>query len=93
MKTENGRRTPQPCRVRNGLAALLVGAFAAAGASLASAQVATFNLTDNTNLAPTPYKIFVTAFSTAGPYVLQPDGSWATPPVTSTLSRRCRATN
>ncbi len=57
-------------------AAFLTGALAACAAITVSAQVATFTLIDRTNLAPKPYQIYVTGFSTAGPYVLQPDGSW-----------------
>jgi hypothetical protein len=45
----------------------------------AYAQTAVFNLQDNTNLQAGTYQIYVTGFSTAGPFVLQADGSWAAP--------------
>ncbi|MCC6196638.1 MAG: IPTL-CTERM sorting domain-containing protein [Burkholderiales bacterium] len=48
-------------------------------AAAAHAQSAVFTLKDKTNLASGTYKIYVTGFSTAGPYVLQQDGSWAAP--------------
>jgi hypothetical protein len=44
---------------------------------------AVFSLQDKTGLTPGTYQIYVTGFSTAGPYVLQPDGSWGAPAVPS----------
>ena len=49
-------------------------------ASAVGAQTtATFTLQDQTNLTGGTYQIYVTGFSTPGPYVLQPDGSWGAP--------------
>ncbi|MFO1313787.1 MAG: IPTL-CTERM sorting domain-containing protein [Burkholderiales bacterium] len=61
----------------------IVAILAGLAASTALAQVATFTLVDNTNLAPNSYQIYVTGFSTAGPYVLQQNGSWAAPTSTA----------
>ena len=59
---------------------LLAAAFAMIAATVACAQsTATFTLQDKTNLPAGTYQIYVTGFSTAGPYVLQADGSWGTP--------------
>jgi uncharacterized repeat protein (TIGR02543 family) len=58
------------------LLATLVAVFAA---SAAYAQTAVFTLQDKTNLPAGTYQIYVTGFSTPGPYALQADGSWATP--------------
>src|SRR4029453_2586507 len=77
MNTIIGQRT-----LRSRLA-FLAGAFFGPSAAPAVAQTAMFALQDATNLAPVPYQIYVTGFSTAGPYVLQSDGSWQTPAVSS----------
>ena len=77
MTTRNSRPAPQTRRAR--FAAFVTGALAACLAIAASAQVATFTLSDDTHLPTGTYQIYVTGFSTAGPYVLQQDGSWATP--------------
>ncbi len=58
------------------LPALLVAALAS---TAVHAQTATFTLQDSTNLTPGTYQIYVTGYSTAGPYVLQSDGSWGAP--------------
>lgn len=68
----------------------LVAFLAIACASAAAhAGVAYFELHDRTNLTPGTYQIYVTGFSTAGPYILQQDGSWqkqtTAPTATTTL--------
>src|SRR5215207_4223422 len=78
------RSLPQPHLAPRNFGALLMGACISLVAASASAQTAVFTLQDATNLAPLPYQIYVTGFSTAGPYVLQADGSWQMPAVTST---------
>src|SRR4029453_19004552 len=77
MNTIIGQRT-----LRSRLA-FLAGACMGLFAATAAAQTAVFALQDATNLAPVPYQIYVTGFSTAGPYALQSDGSWQTPAVSS----------
>jgi Divergent InlB B-repeat domain/IPTL-CTERM motif len=57
---------------------LFVTVFGALAATSANAATAVFQLQDQTNLTGS-YQIYVTGFSTAGPYVLQADGSWGTP--------------
>jgi hypothetical protein len=62
---------------------ILVVATTLGAAAAAHAQgTAVFTLSDQTNLTPGTYQIYVTGFSTGGPYVLQQDGSWATPATT-----------
>lgn len=63
-------------RVANLLLTTLIVALVA---TTAHAATAVFALQDRTNLPPGTYQIYVTGFSTAGPYALQADGSWATP--------------
>jgi hypothetical protein len=65
-----------PCRAVNFLLVTLVGVLASA---TAFASTAIFQLQDKTNLTAGTYQIYVTGFSTGGPYVLQPDGSWGPP--------------
>ncbi len=43
--------------------------------------IATFTLKDKTNLTPGTYQIYVAGYSTAGPYVLNNDGTWIAPTV------------
>ncbi len=53
---------------------------------------ASFSLKDETGLAKGTYQIYVTGYSTAGPYVLQPDGSWGAPaavPASGTATLPC----
>jgi Divergent InlB B-repeat domain/IPTL-CTERM motif len=73
----------QPSRLRALLHALLLLVATSLGivaATPARSQTAIFTLQDRTNLVPGTYQIYVTGFSTAGPYALQSDGSWAAPP-------------
>lgn len=60
---------------------MLMGVIAASTPVRAqtSPPTATFKLLDKTNLTPGTYQIYVTGFSTGGPYVLQSDGSWGAP--------------
>lgn len=63
-------------RAVNLLTIVLAGVLAS---TTVHAAIATFTLVDKTNLTPGTYKIYVTGFSTAGPYVLQQNGSWGSP--------------
>lgn len=81
MTTTASRRLPHTCFKR--ATTFLAGVLAGCMALSAAAQVATFTLVDNTNLAPKPYQIYVTGFSTAGPFILQQDGSWGAAPSAS----------
>ena len=83
MTSECLRRTPQTTLARRFLAWLAGMCIGLAGTAASAQTAAVFTLQDATNLAPVPYQIYVTGFSTAGPYVLQSDGSWQTPAVTS----------
>jgi uncharacterized repeat protein (TIGR02543 family) len=73
------------CRqtLRHLLALVLATIFGIVAAAPALSQTAIFSLQDRTNLTPGTYQIYVTGFSTAGPYALQSDGSWAAPPTPS----------
>ena len=81
---------PAPCRAVNFLLVTLVGALASA---TAFASTAVFQLQDKTNLKAGTYQIYVTGFSTGGPYVLQSDGSWGPPaapnPPSTTTTLSC----
>lgn len=81
---------PAPRRAIIFLLVILVGALASAGAF---ASTAVFQLQDKTNLKAGTYQIYVTGFSTGGPYALQSDGSWGTPappnPAGSTTTLPC----
>ncbi|MGB5734417.1 MAG: hypothetical protein WBM40_08240, partial [Thiohalocapsa sp.] len=80
----------QPWQASKLLPLLLVAALAS---TVVHAQTATFTLQDSTNLTPGTYQIYVTGYSTAGPYVLQSDGSWGAPaaptPPTTTATLPC----
>ncbi len=74
---------PMTYSLRGAASRLLVtilGMFAANAVFAQAATTATFTLQDKTNLPAGTYQIYVTGFSTAGNYILQPDGSWAMPP-------------
>lgn len=58
---------------------IAVAALLALVMGAAHAQTASFTLVDQTNLTPGTYQIYVAGFSTAGPYVLNNDGTWITP--------------
>lgn len=82
MTTSIGRRESNSSALLQSLPSaalrLFVTLLGTLAATVASAQ-AVFTLQDKTNLPTGTYQIYVTGFSTAGPYVLQPDGSWAAP--------------
>lgn len=62
---------------------VLAAALACAALAVHAQSTAVFTLKDRTNLEKGTYKIYVTGFSTAGPYFLQQDGSWAAPTTTT----------
>lgn len=80
------RRRPQSRFAPRDFGAFLIGACLSLFAASTAAQTAVFTMQDRTNLAPGSYQIYVTGFSTAGPYVLQSDGSWLTPPISATAT-------
>ncbi len=68
------------------LVASMLALLAVTAAGVQAQSSATFTLQDKTNLTPGTYQIYVTGFSTAGPFVLQSSpqqtlGAWITPAV------------
>ena len=68
MTSECLRRTPQPPLARRFLAWVAGMCIGLAGTAAPAQTAAVFTLQDATNLAPVPYQIYVTGFSTAVGY-------------------------